>query len=116
MNNHQLNIGIVQERWHKDPHEHQDKLAAGIFEAAKLGADVVCLQELTLSPYFCTRADVDGAPYKEDIHTGPTAKFVSRCAKEANVFITASLFENAGYYTAVAYDNQGKLIATTRKQ
>ena len=116
MNKARLTIGLVQERWHPDPSEHQEKLAAGILKAAKLGAEVVCLQELTLSPYFCTRPDVDGTPYKEDIHSGPTAGFVSRCAKEAGVFITASLFESAGYNTAVAYDNTGKLIGTTRKQ
>ena len=116
MNTAPLTIGLVQERWHSDPREHQDKLAEGIFKAANLGAQVVCLQELTLSPYFCTRPDVDGTPYKEDIQSGPTAQFVSRCAKEVGVFITASLFETAGYNTAVAFDNTGKLIATTRKQ
>ncbi len=111
-----LKVGLVQERWYKNPREHQDHLAAGITKAAKQGAQLVCLQELTLSPYFCTRQDVDPKPYREDIHSGPTAEFVSRCALENNVFITASLFENAGYNTAVAFDNTGKLIAITRKQ
>ena len=116
MSQNTLKIGLVQERWYKDPREHQDRLAAGILNAASLGAKLICLQELTLSPYFCTRADVDGTPYMEDIHSGPTAAFVSQYAKEANVCITASLFEKAGYNTAVAYDNTGKLIAITRKQ
>ncbi len=116
MNENTLKVGLVQERWHADPREHQERLAAGIERAAKGGAKLVCLQELTLSPYFCTRSDVDGTPYMEDIHSGPTAQFVSRSAKAANVYITASLFEKAGYNTAVAYDNTGKLIAITRKQ
>ena len=116
MSEHTLKVGLVQERWYESQPEHQEKIAAGIFSAAKQGAKLVCLQELTLSPYFCTRADVDGARYMEDIHSGPTALFVSRCAQEANVCITASLFEKAGYNTAVAYDNSGKLIASTRKQ
>lgn len=116
MPNNSLTIGLVQERWHEDPHEHRKQLAAGIVRAAKKGADLVCLQELTLSPYFCTRADVDGTPYMEDIDTGPTAKFISQCAKDAQVAITASLFETGGYNTAVAYDHTGKRIAITRKQ
>ncbi len=111
-----LKVGLVQERWCPDPEEHKAHLAEGIAKAAKQGAQLVCLQELTLSPYFCTRHDVNPEPYKEDIHTGPTAQFVSRCAKENNVFITASLFEKASYNTAVAFDNTGKLIAVTRKQ
>jgi N-carbamoylputrescine amidase len=111
-----LTVGLVQEKWHEDPKEHQEKLAAGIYAAAQQGAMVVCLQELTLSPYFCTRSDVDGTPFMEDIHSGPTAKFVSTMAKAHNVCITASLFENEGYNTAVAYNNKGELVAITRKQ
>ncbi|MGC1183270.1 nitrilase-related carbon-nitrogen hydrolase [Legionella sp.] len=116
MSEHILKVGLVQERWYENQSEHQKKLAAGIFSAANQGARLVCLQELTLSPYFCTRADVDVKLFMEDIHYGPTAQFVSQCAKDYNVCITASLFEKAGYNTAVAYDNTGKLIATTRKQ
>ena len=116
MSENKLKIGLVQEQWYDDPIVHQKHLAAGIYNAAQQGAELVCLQELTLSPYFCTRADVDGSLYMEDIHTGPTAQFVSQQAKKANVCITASLFEKAGYNTAVAFDNTGKLIAITRKQ
>ncbi|RUQ89220.1 nitrilase-related carbon-nitrogen hydrolase [Legionella septentrionalis] len=112
----QLKVGLVQERWHENPQVHRDKLATGIFSAAKQGAKLVCLQELTLSPYFCTRPDVDSTPYCEELHSGPTAQFVSQCAREAKVWITASLFEKAGYNTAVAFDDCGQLVAYTRKQ
>lgn len=111
-----LKIGLVQEKWSENPQEHQERLASGIYAAAKQGAKVVCLQELTLSPYFCTRHDVDGSPYMEDIHTGPTARFVSAMAKSAQVTITSSLFEKTGYNTAVAFDESGHLVAITRKQ
>ncbi|WP_133126832.1 carbon-nitrogen hydrolase [Legionella nagasakiensis] len=111
-----LKVALVQERWYENPKEHQDHLAAGIFAAAQQGAQLVCLQELTLSPYFCTRTNADSTLYKEDLYSGPTAHFISACAQEANVCITASLFEQAGYNTAIAYDNQGKLIGFTRKQ
>lgn len=116
MTHPRLKIGLVQEAWHSNPSTHQDNLAQGIFSAAKQGAEVVCLQELTLSTYFCTKNNVDPKLYMEDMYTGPTAQFVSRCAKEAGVSITASLFENAGYNTAVAFDSTGQLIAFTRKQ
>ena len=116
MKENRLRVGLVQEKWHENKKEHQDNLAAGIHSAAKQGAALVCLQELTLSPYFCTRSDVDGKPFMEDIHTGPTAQFVGQMAKANKIFITASLFENAGYNTAVAFNPNGELIAITRKQ
>ncbi|MBA3537427.1 MAG: hydrolase [Tatlockia sp.] len=116
MNKNTLKLGLVQEIWSENPTEHQERLAAGVKAAAKQGAEIVCLQELTLSPYFCTRHDVDGQSYMEDINNGPTARFVSALAKSEEVTITASLFENAGYNTAVAFDETGKLVAITRKQ
>ncbi|WP_185967275.1 carbon-nitrogen hydrolase [Legionella israelensis] len=116
MLNNKLMVGLVQEKWSENKDEHQERLAAGILSASQQGAELVCLQELTLSPYFCTRPDVDGSLYQEDVATGPTAKFVSKMAKEAKVCITASLFEKAGYNTAVAFSPSGELIAVTRKQ
>lgn len=116
MDNNTLTVGLVQERWYQNPHEHQERLAAGIKKAAAQGATLVCFQELTLSPYFCTKPNVDPSPYMEDLHSGPTTQCLSQLAKQENVFITASLFENTGYNTAVAYNPQGQLIAVTRKQ
>lgn len=116
MTEKKLKVSLVQEQWHENPKEHQDCLATGIAAAASQGAKLVCLQELTLSPYFCTRSDADGKPFMEDIPTGPTAQFVGSMAKKHNVFITASLFEKAGYNTAVAFNPDGVLIAVTRKQ
>jgi N-carbamoylputrescine amidase len=116
MTQNNITVALVQQQWHENAKEHQDNLAAGIVSAAQQGAELVCLQELTLSPYFCTRSDVDGKPFMEDIYTGPTAQFVGQMAKANKIWITASLFEKAGYNTAVAFDNQGKLVAITRKQ
>ena len=45
-------VGAVQHRWHPDPDEHRAALAEGVALAAAEGAQLVCLQELTLSPYF----------------------------------------------------------------
>jgi len=47
-----LRIGAVQHRWHPDPAEHRQALREGVLLAAGEGAAVICLQELTLSPYF----------------------------------------------------------------
>jgi N-carbamoylputrescine amidase len=116
MTQKKLTVGLVQEQWHNNAKEHQESLASGIFSAAQQGAELVCLQELTLSPYFCTRSDVNGKPFMEDIPTGPTAQFVGSMAKKNKVFMTASLFEKAGYNTAVAFSPAGELIAVTRKQ
>lgn len=116
MPNDKLRVALVQEQWTDNKSEHQERLAAGIFSASRQGAELVCLQELTLSPYFCTRPDADGSLYQEDIETGATAVFISKMAKEAKVCITASLFEKAGYNTAVAFSCSGELIAVTRKQ
>jgi N-carbamoylputrescine amidase len=116
MTSNKLTIGLVQEKWHPNLEQHKANLAAGIMAAAKQGAQLVCLQELTLSPYFCTRPDVSGTPFMEDLATGPTAQFVSEMAKTAKTSITASLYEKEGYNTAVAFDETGRLIAVTRKQ
>ena len=45
-------IAAVQERWHPDPEEHAGALADGIRRAASEGAQLICLQELTLTRYF----------------------------------------------------------------
>ncbi|RMX04013.1 hydrolase [Legionella jordanis] len=116
MSEDKLKIGLVQEKYYPNPKEHQDKLAEGILSAARQGAQIVCLQELTLSPYFCTRHDVDPSPYQEEIDSGPTAQFVKALAKKAKICITASLFEKAGYNTAIAVNEKGELAAVTRKQ
>ncbi len=116
MNSFKFTIGLVQEQWREDVNEHKDHLASGVFAAAKKGAQLVCLQELTLSPYFCTSPHVDSTPYMETVQNGPTSSFVSNLAKEANVCITTSLFEHGGYNTAVAFNQQGQLIGATRKQ
>jgi N-carbamoylputrescine amidase len=116
MTHNTLIVALVQEKWDENPQNHQNNLAQGIQSAAQRGAQLVCLQELTLSPYFCTQADANAQPHMEDLHSGPTARFASKMAKENKVCITASLFEKEGYNTAVAFNAQGHLIGFTRKQ
>jgi N-carbamoylputrescine amidase len=118
-----LRIGAVQERWHPDPEEHEQALAAGIRLAAETGARVVCLQELTLSPYFAITPDGPAAAgvEPEDPETGRTATFARRLAGETGAFVHASLYERAdgsdglGYNTAIVVAPDGRLISRTRK-
>jgi N-carbamoylputrescine amidase len=118
-----LRVGLVQEAWHPDPEEHQQALARGIHMAAGEGARVVCLQELTLSPYFAVTPGgpdaVGAAP--EDLEAGPTVSFARRLATETGIHIHASLYERAdapdglGYNTAVVVGPDGRLVSRTRK-
>jgi N-carbamoylputrescine amidase len=118
-----LRVGLVQEAWHADPDEHQQALARGISMAAGEGARIVCLQELTLSPYFAVTPggpDAVGA-VPEDLETGPTVTFARRLAIETGIHVHASLYERAdaqdglGYNTAVVVAPDGRLVSRTRK-
>lgn len=118
-----LRLGLVQERWHPDRDEHLQALANGIRMAAAEGAQLVCLQELTLSPYFAITPDgpqaVGATP--EDLQSGPTVSFAQRMATETGVHVHASLYERAdgpdglGYNTAVVLGPDGQLLSRTRK-
>jgi N-carbamoylputrescine amidase len=116
-------IAAVQERWRPDPGEHAEALAAGIRRAAGEGAQLVCLQELTLSRYFGTDP---GGPQAagvepEELPGGPTYRFAARMARETGVCVHASLYERAdardglGFNTAIVVAPDGQLLARTRK-
>ena len=118
-----LRVGAVQHRWHPDPEEHRQALAAGIALAAGQGAQLVCLQELTLSPYFAITPEgpsQEGAA-PEDLMEGPTFAFAAGQAAEHGVNVHASLYERAdaddglGFNTAIVVAPDGTLVARTRK-
>jgi N-carbamoylputrescine amidase len=98
-------------------------LATGIRLAAREGARIVCLQELTLSPYFAITADGPQAAgaLPEEVETGPTVSFVRAMAGETGVYLHASLYERAdaadglGFNTAVLVAPDGRLVSRTRK-
>src|SRR5271156_1537581 len=116
-------VGAVQQRWHPDPEEHAGALEAGIRLAAAQGAELVCLQELTLSRYFA----VDPAGPQatgvepEELPGGPTYSFAARMASETGAHVHASLYERSsrgdglGFNTAIVVAPDGELIARTRK-
>jgi N-carbamoylputrescine amidase len=118
-----LRVGLVQQRWHPDPDEHRAALAEGIRIAANEGARLVCLQELTLSPYFAVTDDAlsEAAAMTEDIPDGPTTRFAAELAIETGAHVHASLYERAGdqelgFNTAICVAPSGELVARTRKQ
>lgn len=122
-----IRVAAVQQRWHQDPAEHQEALLEGIRLAAREGAQVVCLQELTLSPYFAVerKADHPEPADPEDLLTGPTFRFAAAAARETGVHVHASLYEKAlaedgsddgrGYNTAILVSPDGELVVRTRK-
>jgi N-carbamoylputrescine amidase len=116
-------VGAVQQRWHPDPEEHRQALRDGIEIAAEEGARLVCLQELTLSPYFAVS---EGGPEAagaepEPLPGGPTFEFAAAMAAEFGLHVHASLYERAeaedglGYNTAIVVAPGGELLARTRK-
>lgn len=120
-------IAAVQHRWHPDPVEHEAALSEGVRAGAGAGAALVCLQELTLSPYFAVTPDGPTAAgaKPEALPGGRTHEFASALATELGVHVHASLYEDAGdsdeedtglgYNTAIVVAPGGALVARTRK-
>jgi N-carbamoylputrescine amidase len=111
-------VGLVQMRCSTVPEENVDKAVAGVREAARQGAQVVCLQELFRTPYFCQSEDHACFDLAEPI-PGPTTEILQQVAKEASVVVVASLFERraAGIYhnTAAIIDADGSVSGLYRK-
>ena len=116
-----LVVGAVQTSWHSDPELHRETLARGIHLATDHGARVVCLQELTLSPYFANAPDraAEAEAFAESIPGGATTRFAQQLAAETGAAIHASLYErDAGarhFNTAICVAPDGTILARTRK-
>ena len=115
-------IGAVQHRWHPDAAEHRAALAEGVQVAADAGARLVCLQELTLSPYFAVSPDgpAAGGATPEPLPGGPTHDLAAELASATGAYVHASLYEDAGdgglgFNTAICVGPDGELVARTRK-
>src|SRR5439155_979033 len=99
-------------RCEPDPNVNLDKAAQRVRDAAKAGAQIVCLPELFRAPYFCQTEDHAKFDLAEPI-PGPSTERLGRVAREAGVVVVASLFERraAGLYhnTAAVLDADGGL-------
>jgi N-carbamoylputrescine amidase len=117
-NSRAVTLGLVQMRCGDTPAGNLEKAVERIRRAARDGADVVCLQELFRSRYFCQTEDVERFRLAEPI-PGPTTKALAKIARERKVVVVASLFEKRthGLYhnTAVVFDADGRIAGKYRK-
>ncbi|MFP5277937.1 MAG: carbon-nitrogen hydrolase [Acidobacteriota bacterium] len=111
-------VALVQMRMGPDPEANFTAALDRIREAARGGAQIVCLPELFRTQYFCQREELALFDLAEPI-PGPSTERLSALARELRVSIVASLFERRapGLYhnTAVTLDAQGKLASVYRK-
>ncbi len=111
-------VGLIQTACSPDPAENLEKAAAKVREAARAGAQIICLQELFRSQYFCRKEDADLFDLAEPI-PGESTAVMAKLAKEHNVVIVASLFEKRaeGLYhnTAAILDADGEMLGIYRK-
>jgi len=113
-----VKVGLVQMSCTVSPQENLEKAIAHIRLAAKQGAEIVCLQELFTSLYFCDTEDYAHFSLAEPV-PGPTTTRLSAIAKELGVVIIASLFEQRakGLYhnTTAVIDADGTYLGKYRK-
>jgi len=111
-------VGLVQMSMGPDPEANLAAAVSRIEEAARLGANIVCLPELFRAQYFCQREDLRLFDLAEPI-PGPTTAKLADVARKARVSIIASLFERraAGLYhnTAVTLNADGAIAGVYRK-
>ena len=113
-----LTVALVQQTNSDNACQNMAKSTAGIRDAAKQGAQLVVLQELHRSLYFCQTEDVDVFDLAETI-PGPSTNTLGELAKELGIVIVASLFEKraTGLYhnTAVVLEKDGTIAGKYRK-
>lgn len=113
-----MNVGILQLHNTADIANNKQRLAEGIIDLAHRGAELIVLQELHNSLYFCQVEDVDLFDLAEPI-PGPSTDFYGKLAKDFGVVIVTSLFERRapGLYhnTAVVMEKDGSIAGKYRK-
>ena len=111
-------VGLVQMRCSTDPDDNLRRASGFVREAARRGAQVVCLPELFRTRYFCQTEDSANFDLAEPV-PGPTTAALSALAKETGAVVVGSVFERraAGVYhnTAVVLDADGGLRGVYRK-
>src|SRR5687767_13539570 len=111
-------IGLVQMQCDVNPQTNLERAVGHIQNAAKAGADIICLPELFRSQYFCQRVDPSLFDLAEPV-PGPTTDKLGQLARSLGKVIVASLFErrDAGLYhnTAAVLDADGSFAGLYRK-
>jgi N-carbamoylputrescine amidase len=118
LNNDQFTVGLIQMSCSPDPDQNLRRACDKVREAAKRGAQLVCLPELFRAQYFCQREDTALFDVAESI-PGPSTDALAAIAKELKIVIVASLFEKRarGLYhnTAAIIENDGTIKGLYRK-
>ena len=113
-----MKIGIVQQSCTADIQANKDKLARNIADVASQGAELVVLQELHNSLYFCQTENTQLCDLAEPI-PGPSTDFYGSLALQYGIVLVTSLFERRapGLYhnTAVVFEKDGTIAGTYRK-
>ncbi len=113
-----LTVGLLQRKCSTDPAANFARTVDAVREAAKRGGQIICLEELFRSQYFCREENAERFDLAEPV-PGPTTEALSKLARELNVVIIASIFERraAGLYhnTAAVLDADGALLGLYRK-
>src|SRR5260221_6265846 len=107
-------VGLIQMSSSKDASANLDRAIGKIREAAKRGAQIVCLDELFCGEYFCRTEEAALFDLAEAI-PGPTTDSLAKIARENNVALVISLFERraAGFYhnSSAGVDVEGGRLA-----
>ncbi len=113
-----VNLALVQMTCTTDKSSNVEKALERISEAARQGANVVCLQEVFNTPYPCQAEEHANFELAESI-PGPTSQRLQAAAKQHGVVVTCSIFERRthGLYhnTAVTFDVDGEMVGFYRK-
>lgn len=113
-----IKVGIIQQSIGNEVESNKRKLAECIKGLADKGAQLVVLQELHNSPYFCQVESTVNFDYAEPI-PGPSTEFYSSVAASCGIVLVTSLFEARakGLYhnTAVVFDSDGSIAGKYRK-
>ncbi len=118
MNKNELKVGLIQQACSANGYDNRQRLAEHIGAAAKEGAQLVVLQELHNTPYFCQVENVDNFDLAEPI-PGPSTDFFGELARQHGIVLVISLFERRapGLYhnTAVVLEKDGTVAGKYRK-
>lgn len=113
-----IKVGLVQQQNGENPQDNLKALAENIKECAQKGAELVVLQELHNSLYFCQTEDTTVFDLAEPI-PGPSTEFYGELAASLKIVLVTSLFEKRApgifHNTAVVFDKDGSMAGKYRK-
>ena len=113
-----MKVALIQQSKTSEVKKNKKDLEKSIRDAASKGAELVVLQELHNSLYFCQIESTDNFDLAETI-PGPSTDYFGNIAKECNIVLVTSLFEKraAGLYhnTAVVFEKDGSIAGKYRK-